>query len=493
MRAARAVVLARRRARRASTACASRARSQRSSTAARAAATCACPTAPAGPRLRAAGPRHGARRVASSSRPAQPVRYERAAGRRAGRSRRGRDGAAPRRARPPGSSYVAEGVDPDPAAARRCARCPPTIPPDVAGSDLRFAGEIVPPFGRAGREAEMAALFRLIAAIRRGARGRPRTRKARAVTRGAASPYQARGRARGLAAHVARLRRARRPARHARRARALGRRPGEAGYCQMFAASLAALARLSGVPARVAEGFAPGDRARRRLPRDRSRRARLGRGLVPRLRLAAVRRHARAARCPSARRPPRPRSTAARRRRAPTSGGPDGRAAAPAAAARPAARALGARARLGGSGDAWWDTRAALLLACCARRARRGCCSAKRALLRRLLPRDPARRGAPARARRSRPTRGSSSHPRSRRASSRAALERRFGVPADGFAAALERSAYAAPGHGRRRRPRGRDRRGCCDALRAVARTRRGGCAARSRRASLSAARDRAR
>src|SRR4029077_16823445 len=35
---------------------------------------------------------------------------------------------------------------------------------------------------------------------------------------------------------------------------------GRAGYCQMFAASLAALSRLAGVPARVAEGFAPGDR-----------------------------------------------------------------------------------------------------------------------------------------------------------------------------------------------------------------------------------------
>ena len=34
---------------------------------------------------------------------------------------------------------------------------------------------------------------------------------------------------------------------------------GKAGYCQMFAASLAALARLAGVPARVVEGFAPGD------------------------------------------------------------------------------------------------------------------------------------------------------------------------------------------------------------------------------------------
>ena len=34
---------------------------------------------------------------------------------------------------------------------------------------------------------------------------------------------------------------------------------GTAGYCQMFAASLAALVRLAGVPARVAEGFAPGE------------------------------------------------------------------------------------------------------------------------------------------------------------------------------------------------------------------------------------------
>ena len=49
--------------------------------------------------------------------------------------------------------------------------------------------------------------------------------------------------------------------------------------------------RYLGVPARVAVGFSSGtyDAEARRVARDRSRRARLGRGVVPRLRLAAVR------------------------------------------------------------------------------------------------------------------------------------------------------------------------------------------------------------
>ncbi len=82
--------------------------------------------------------------------------------------------------------------------------------------------------------------------------------KARARTRNATSPYQV------MVALEAWLRTTRaydersslpdRPD-----ALALWAAGGTAGYCQMFAASLAALARLSGVPARVAEGFAPGD------------------------------------------------------------------------------------------------------------------------------------------------------------------------------------------------------------------------------------------
>ena len=98
------------------------------------------------------------------------------------------------------------------------------------------------------------------------------------------------GRARGLAADDARLRR---PGEPAPRPDALARwsATGTAGYCQMFAASLAALARLSACPPGSSRASRP-DAARRRLPRDRSRRARLGGGVVPGLRLAAVRRHA---------------------------------------------------------------------------------------------------------------------------------------------------------------------------------------------------------
>ena len=81
--------------------------------------------------------------------------------------------------------------------------------------------------------------------------------RARGVTRGAASPYQA------VVALEAWLRTTRAyddqaslPAEPDALARWAA--SGSAGYCQMFAASLAALTRLSGVPARVVEGFAPG-------------------------------------------------------------------------------------------------------------------------------------------------------------------------------------------------------------------------------------------
>ena len=78
--------------------------------------------------------------------------------------------------------------------------------------------------------------------------------RARSVTRGAASPYQA------VVALEAWLRTSRAYDEHAslpERPDALARwaASGRAGYCQMFAASLAALVRLSGVPARVVEGF----------------------------------------------------------------------------------------------------------------------------------------------------------------------------------------------------------------------------------------------
>ena len=65
----------------------------------------------------------------------------------------------------------------------------------------------------------------------------------------------------------------------------------KAGYCQHFAGAMALMLRYLGIPARVAAGFTsgryePGPRA---LDRHRPRRARVGRGLVPGLRLAALR------------------------------------------------------------------------------------------------------------------------------------------------------------------------------------------------------------
>ncbi len=66
---------------------------------------------------------------------------------------------------------------------------------------------------------------------------------------------------------------------------------GKNGYCQMFSGSMATILRMLGIPARVAEGFTPGklDPRSRPLRGDRPRRARLGRGLLPGLRLAALR------------------------------------------------------------------------------------------------------------------------------------------------------------------------------------------------------------
>ena len=62
------------------------------------------------------------------------------------------------------------------------------------------------------------------------------------------------------------------------------------GYCQMFSGAMALALRMHGIPARVAVGFTQGKlTGRRHVPRQRPRRPRLGRGLLPRLRLAAVR------------------------------------------------------------------------------------------------------------------------------------------------------------------------------------------------------------
>ncbi len=66
------------------------------------------------------------------------------------------------------------------------------------------------------------------------------------------------------------------------------------GYCQQFAGSMALLLRMGGIPARVATGFTTGtyDAASKRWLVTRRRCPRLGRGVVPALRLDHVRSHA---------------------------------------------------------------------------------------------------------------------------------------------------------------------------------------------------------
>ena len=97
-----------------------------------------------------------------------------------------------------------------------------------------------------------------------------------------------------------------------------------------------------------------------------------------------------------------------------------------------------ARARLLVGGRAW-----RLLLACLAAAPRGMLLARSAAALRRLLPRTTRRARRAAGCPGSRPIRGWSLNPALTPRELGAALERRFGVPADGFAAALERSAYA--------------------------------------------------
>ena len=65
---------------------------------------------------------------------------------------------------------------------------------------------------------------------------------------------------------------------------------GREGYCQHYAGAMALMLRYLGIPARVSAGFTTGKYAREQdVDGDRPRRAHLGRGLLPGLRLAAVR------------------------------------------------------------------------------------------------------------------------------------------------------------------------------------------------------------
>ena len=61
------------------------------------------------------------------------------------------------------------------------------------------------------------------------------------------------------------------------------------GYCQMYSGSMALVLRLHGIPARVAYGFTEGSQTQRRLQGHRPRRARVGRGVLPEVRLDPVR------------------------------------------------------------------------------------------------------------------------------------------------------------------------------------------------------------
>ena len=257
------------------------------------AATCELLTRRAGPRLRAAGAGGGAERpVPRRSGSARPrTRCPLTAGRGLSRARTAPQfRERPARARPRVHHPRASDAEPIRAGAR--------------GAALRLSrGEVVAQRPELRRRADPGVRRRRPRAgdwPRSSGRiaGDPGWRawqvayaKARAVTRGAASPYQA------VVALEAWLRTSRAYDEHA----ALPDRPdalarwaasGRAGYCQMFAASLAALDAPLGRARPRRRGVRARRPARRRLPRDRPRRARLGRGLVPRLRLAALRRHA---------------------------------------------------------------------------------------------------------------------------------------------------------------------------------------------------------
>jgi hypothetical protein len=413
--------------------------------------------------------------------PGRPVRYGLPAG--AGPVDLAEDGTAELRIAPSaGLDYVADGVDPDPGAAE-LRSLPATYPGDLAG-DLCFAGEAIPSFGRSGRDAAMAALFRLHRADPVWRAWQAPYAQARTATRGAATPYQA------VVALEAWLRTTRAYDEHAglpNTPDALARWvvSGDAGHCQMFAASLAALARLSGVPARVAEGFAPGDRRNGVFHvTDRDAHAWVeawfpGYGWLP---FDAT---------PGRSLPDRASSSSASfdglaAQTRPATGTPAGtqpRLQLPLSRLRETASSRG-----GDSGGPWWDARAALILAVLVG-IPAGLLLAKRSLLRRLLPRDQAcaaRGRVLSFAADQGLELGAALTPRELGT----ALEQRFGVPAEGFASALERSAYAAPGAGDSGLAAETDR--LLDALRAVlgrARRLRGAFSPRS----VSAARDRAR
>jgi hypothetical protein len=216
---------------------------------------------------------------------------------------------------------------------------------------------------------------------------------------------------------------------------------GSGGYCQMFAASLAALARLSGVPARVVEGFAQGDlRNGVYHVTDRDAHAWVeawfpGYGWLP---FDAT---------PGRDLPGRASSSSASFDGAAAQQAPAGSGGSGGGLQLPLARlrAVLATGENGGSATrpAWQDPRLAGLLAALLA-VLAALVLGKRALLQLALPRDPARR-ARQQVRAFAADQGVLLGPALTPRELAGALERRFGVGAGSFAGALERSAYGPP------------------------------------------------
>ncbi len=155
-----------------------------------------------------------------------------------------------------GASYTVWSAAPRPSPAE-LVESPPTYP-SAAVRYLELDRTTLPPFGRAGRAAQVSALFR-------DDRYQPLWpyrgvwERARALTRDAASPYEA-------VVTVERWLRTGGGFRYEERpAPSVGLPPladfvlrSKQGYCQHFAGAMALMLRLLGIPARVAVGFTSG-------------------------------------------------------------------------------------------------------------------------------------------------------------------------------------------------------------------------------------------